>query len=103
MTPWLVHPTTAENIYMSKSSTRLILESLNEGEQISWRFFWCDTLGKVYLGPSGRCLDSLTSVGGSDGFARDGSEDLASETRRGGSERSYFLVLRALLWYRRLA
>ena len=95
-----MRPTTAENIFVKE---RFILKSLKEGENISGRIFGCDALGKVYLGPSGRCLDSLTSVGGSDGFAGDGSEDLASETRRGGSERSYFLVLRALLWYRRLA
>ena len=76
---------------MSKNSTRLILESLNEEGE------------KIYLGPSGRCLDSLTSVGGSGGFARDGSEDLAGETWLRRSESSYFLVLRTLLWYCRLA
>ena len=101
MTPWLVRPTTAEN--RSKDSKRLILKSLNREKRFLGDSFGVMLLGEVYLGPSGRCLDSLTSVGGSDGFARDGSEDLAGETRRRGSERSYFLVLRALLWYRRLA
>ena len=53
-----------------------------------------------HLGPSGRGLDSLASVGGSGGFPRDGGEDLAGETGLGGGG---LLVLRALLRDRWLA